>query len=140
MYCKALTKQQLIDWGITKVELENGVWNVYRNWYTAGKRTAKSKKVESLVKITLAEAKHKYTNTITYEKVSFSVGNKSISLPLSRLIYCWHIADIEDGYVIDHLNANRFDNRLDNLQKITIKENLAKRYIDNPANHVNQYR
>ena len=131
MYCKKLTKQQLIDWGITSViyDPKDNDWIIFRYWY---KNNSKTKKLIT-IKPTLAKCKHKYRPDKEYLKVSFSVrGEKGQSIPLSRLIYVWYKGDIEDGYVVDHLNNNSFDNDPKNLQAISIQENLTKRFTDNP--------
>lgn len=46
--------------------------------------------------------------------------------PVHRLVYIYHKGRIPDGYHIDHINHDRFDNRIENLQAIPAKENLAK--------------
>ena len=40
--------------------------------------------------------------------------------------------------VIDHIDNNPYNNRVDNLQKLTPEENLRKRFIDNPNAHKNE--
>ena len=40
---------------------------------------------------------------------------------------------------VDHIDNDPYNNELDNLQLLTIKENLAKRYTDNPESWVNQW-
>ncbi len=42
---------------------------------------------------------------------------------IHRLIYMWHFGVIEDGLVIDHINRNPSDNRIENLRKITQHQN-----------------
>ena len=44
-----------------------------------------------------------------------------------RLVYCTFHNDYDlDGFVIDHIDADTTNNRLDNLQKITQRENNLK--------------
>ena len=40
--------------------------------------------------------------------------------------------------VIDHKNNEPYDNRVENLQKLTPEQNLKKRFIDNPNAHKNE--
>ena len=55
------------------------------------------------------------------------------------MIYAWFVGDIEEGMVIDHIDNNPFNNRVENLQKLTPEENLKKRFEDNPNALHNQY-
>ena len=65
--------------------------------------------------------------------------DKARSITLARLIYVWFIGDLEQGEVVDHINNDSFDNRPENLQKLSVGENLAKRNIDNSEFAKNQY-
>lgn len=43
-----------------------------------------------------------------------------------RIVYCWYNRVVPAGMVIDHINSNKVDNRLENLQLFTPKENINK--------------
>ena len=128
MYCKKLTKQELLDAGFTSVEYIDNQWRIFRYW-----RKNNSKiKANTEISITLACGKHKYRPAKYYQKVTFSLNRKVYNIPLSRLIYVWFKGDIQDGLVVDHINNDSFDNRPENLQLLTVEENLKKRFEDNP--------
>lgn len=129
MYCKGLTKQELIDIGIIDVKEEpNGSWSILRYWY---KNNSKAKELKT-ISITLARGKHKYRPDKYYQKITFCVKQRVYNISLSRLVYVWYKGDIPDGYVVDHIDNDSFNNKPDNLQILTIEENLTKRYTDNP--------
>ena len=48
------------------------------------------------------------------------------SLRVHRVVYQTFVGPIPDGWVIDHINGNKSDNRLENLQCITQSDNLLK--------------
>lgn len=137
MYCKSLTKQELQDAGIINVYYNNSskTWEVIRYWY---KNNSKSKNFAK-IKITMACGKHKYRPDKYYPKVTFCASQIRYNIPLSRLIYAWFNGDIPDGYVVDHIDNNSFNNDPKNLQLLTIEENLAKRFEDNPEAWTNQW-
>ena len=137
MYCKGLTKQELIDVGITDVEYDELTkeWIVHRSWY----KNNSPKKVEKTIKVTMACGKHKYRQDKYYPKVSFCVKQRVFNIPLSRLVYVWFKGDIPDGYVCDHIDNDSFNNLPDNLQILTVGDNLAKRFEDNPEAWTNQW-
>lgn len=136
MYCKPLTKQELQDAGIMNIFKRDGEWVVLRCWYKGSEKTKSFKEVS----ITQAKRKHKYRPDKYYPKVSFCVNQIRYSIPLSRLLYVWFIDDItEPGMQVDHIDNDPYNNELDNLQLLTIEDNLAKRFHDNPEAWTNQW-
>ena len=136
MYCKGLSKQELVDYGFISVIYKNKEWVIFRNWF----RNNSQEKELKTIKITEATRKHKYRPDKVYPKVNFSVRGKGIfSIPLSRFIYVWFNGDVPDGYVVDHIDNDPYNNHPDNLQILTISENLEKRYEDDPEAWTNQW-
>lgn len=112
---KAITKQWLIEQGI---EVEDG--KIYH--------TSSWGRME--LHPTLNNKKHKYGKDMSYYLVGWH-GNdkKQHTIPLHRLLYLWSKGDIPEGYDIDHKNGISTDNRLENLEMVTHKENLRRRKI-----------
>ena len=134
MYCKSLTKQELLDAGFTSVEYIDNQWRVFRRW----RKNSSKNKIDTEIKVTLACGKHKYRPDKYYHKITYSFNRKVVNIPLSRFIYVWFKGDIPDGYVVDHINNDSFDNRPENLQLLTVGDNLKKRFEDNEEAWVNQ--
>lgn len=91
----------------------------------------------------LSKRYHKISgNTMKYYVVSWSDyknSRRSYTVPLSRLVYLW-FSDLEElpsSRDIDHINNNSLDNRFENLQLLTRRENLLKRVY---GMNYNQYR
>ena len=137
-YCKGLTRKELENMGITNVTFipEKNEWIIERDWF---KNNSKTIKDHAILKVSTIVREHKYGQTKIYPKVQFNYKGKSYSFPLSRFVYTWFIRDIPDGYVVDHIDNDPFNNNIDNLQILTIEGNLAKRYTDNPNNAYNQW-
>ena len=144
-YCSKLTKEMLKEWGFDSVYYlpdfnitglgDKNKWYIDRIW----RKNSSKEFVHKRINITEAVCKHKYTQDKKYYKITFSIGNKMVSLPLSRFIYVWFNGDLKDGEVCDHIDNNPYNNHPSNLQKMDVGENLAKRYIDNPDAWTNQY-
>ena len=138
MYCGPLTKQELLDSGITSVYLTEEGWKITRFWYVGNSKV----KQEKQLKISPGTRKHKYRPDKVYPIVVWSdrVRKKHYSIPLSRLIYVWFIGDIlEPGMQVDHIDNNPYNNDPENLKLLTIQENLEKRFLDNPDSWTNQW-
>ena len=75
-----------------------------------------------------------YNPTGTYEVISiipeenyvFGKLNKSF---IHVLVYKAFIGEIPDGCVVDHINTNKFDNRISNLEAVTYKVNSQRSAI-----------
>ncbi len=71
-----------------------------------------------------------------YYKVRLSKDGIVKDMIIHKLVYCiFHdMLNIPDGYVIDHINACKTDNRLDNLRLITLSENVKAALYDTKTN------
>lgn len=70
--------------------------------------------------------------TCGYYKVRLSNNGQTVDKLIHHLVYCIfnNIDTIPQGYVIDHINANKTDNNLSNLRLVTLSENvMAALYI-----------
>lgn len=134
---KALTKQMLVDMGITQVywDVENQEWWIDRCWRIHNRGPVKHTKKKIYENI----VHHPYSNDKSYPIVAFGYNNKTYTYPLSRFLYAWFKGDIPEGMVVDHIDNNPFNNSLDNLQLLTVEENLNKRYQDCENPHWNHY-
>lgn len=107
-YAAELTKQDLINCGISEVTKEGVVYG------------ATGKKLKPL---RVPSGKNRFYLCLTrYNKVT----KKTQTLAIHRIVYIWFNGIQHAGMVIDHINNNQLDNRLENLQEVTPEENLAK--------------
>lgn len=143
MYATRLTRQMLEEMGFTSVvwDDETKEYWINRYWYNAGRADTKHprKKVHKRIKTIILTAKRKYVQDNAYPGLSFGYGGHNVSLSLSKFLYAWFKGEVPEGYVVDHIDNNHFNNAIDNLQLLTIKDNLAKRYVDNDCPCFNQF-
>lgn len=59
-----------------------------------------------------------------YKQVYTFFDGKQHNIYVHRLVYETFIDEIPEGYVIDHINTIRDDNRLSNLRCVTQKQNI----------------
>ena len=135
MYCKKLTKQELLDAGFTEVKYINDQWRIFRRW----RKYNSKEKFDTEISVTLACGKHKYRPDKYYHKVTYSFNRKVINIPLSRFIYVWFKGDIPDGYIINHINGNSFDNRPENLELMAVGDNLRRRFESGEEERIKQW-
>lgn len=79
---------------------------------------------------------HKYGKTMCYELVCLYNyrTHKTTLMSYHAFLYAWHKGEVPAGYDVDHIDGDSLNNHIDNLQLLTRKENLAKRYAQ-----ANQY-
>lgn len=65
-----------------------------------------------------------------YRVVNIRNGNTKIQCRIHRIVWIAEHGVIPDGYVIDHINNDKQDNRLCNLQLLTAAENSTKARAD----------
>jgi hypothetical protein len=70
----------------------------------------------------------------TYGSIFSDEKNWGAPLPMHRFL----VYDVPDGYVVDHINRNRLDNRRENLRIITSLQNSFNR--KKPKNSKNTYK
>lgn len=138
VYCKGLTRQELVDMGIYSInwDRDKQEWWVDRYWHRYGKT---KEFTHTRLQTTIAIARHKYGKDKEYPKVQFGYNGKTMAIPLGRLLYVWFVEDVPDGYVVDHKDNNPFNNQINNLQMLTIEDNIRKRYEDLGTNCINQF-
>lgn len=65
-----------------------------------------------------------------YKVVSIRNGATKLQCRVHRIIWIAEHGVIPDGYVVDHINNDKKDNRIENLQLLTPKENSQKAHDD----------
>ncbi|MGL5191681.1 MAG: HNH endonuclease [Cetobacterium sp.] len=67
-----------------------------------------------------------------YARATTTRNMEWINYDLHRMIYEKHNGKVPSGYVVDHINRNRLDNRKSNLRKLTARDNLRSVDVRNP--------
>ena len=57
-------------------------------------------------------------------KFRANLNGRCIHIPVARTVYSCFVEEIQDGMVIDHINGNQLDNRVENLRALTHQQNL----------------
>ena len=135
---KELTREQLEKMGIVRITLGANGWIVTRKWHKTSTKRENTPVFEKVIKRSIAERKHRYSEAKYYPFYSFSYNGKAQAITESRLIYAWFYGEVPAGYDVDHIDNDPFNNDLDNLQLLSRRENLAKRFEDNPDASHNQ--
>ena len=86
---------------------------------------------------TVSISNKKFGNPVKYLVIGWynRYEHKGYVFPYHRLLYAWYNNEVPEGYDVDHIDDNTFNNNLDNLQLLTHKDNMDKR----KGNGHNQY-
>ena len=117
MYARELTKEYLIKLGIINITPDG------KHIYTGIDEEAEQYKNQGgyLVFNVYDHDIYKAIYPITKCK---SAGQ--ITIPVHRAVYAWYRGSATASLVVDHINNNKTDNRIDNLQLLTVKDNIWK--------------
>lgn len=75
--------------------------------------------------------------TCGYYKVRLSVNGKTSDQTIHNLVYCvFHnlTSGIPQGYVVNHIDGDKLNNNLNNLELITLSDNVKKAYYETKTN------
>ena len=70
-------------------------------------------------------------NNEGYIQLGLYINNKMVTVPVHKVIWLSVNKYIPEGFVVDHINHNRRDNRITNLRLLTRKENSIENGILN---------
>ena len=123
------SRQQLEEIGLSLEVNEKGEYEFYQNKKGRKKR----------LKIQNITVKHKYGKDITYPGLTIYFGEKTVrngryyykqtSLLTHVFVWLWFNNTLSNDVDVDHIDENKFNYKLDNLQLLTRADNLLKRGI-----------
>lgn len=124
-YARKLTKQDLINAGITDIT-ESG--RIFKHDIDITDNLPLNTSGYKILCIYDRDEfgqciKQYYTNK--HGKLTYTYKIRTVTL--NRAALAWHLGELPDGYVADHINNKERDNySMQNLQSLTPQENLAK--------------
>lgn len=108
------------NYSLSLKNLPDEIWKQFRDTeiYVSNLGRVKNTKTNKIVKGT--------TRTDGYHQTRLQVYNNGKSILTHRLVWLVFVGEIEDGMVINHINGDKSDNRLKNLEKVSHQENMIK--------------
>lgn len=97
--------------------------------YKDGRVLRKLRRVNGSTILKLSEYEDaSYYTTRGYLRISITINKKTKQIAVHRLIYAYHygIDELISHEVIDHVNGIKDDNRIENLEGVTIRENTRR--------------
>lgn len=140
LYASKLTKEDLIRDGITNITKDGHIFKgdkeVFPNWIPSKRPYLGIMLYERDAEGHLIKGGDRIYK---YKKADGSIGEtvrwqaKPRTFGLHRIMWAWHYGEVPEGMVVDHIDNKHetlYDYRLDNLQLLSPKENLAKEKTD----------
>lgn len=108
------------NYSLSLKNLPDEIWKQFRDTevYVSNLGRVKNTKTNKIVKGT--------TRTDGYHQTRLQVYNNGKSILTHRLVWLAFVGEIEEGMVINHINGDKSDNRLENLEKVSHQENMIK--------------
>jgi hypothetical protein len=70
-----------------------------------------------------------HSNHEGYLRYTFFINGKYVGRRIHQVVAECYLGPCPKGYEVDHIDNNRLNNHYTNLQYLTRKENIAKRFI-----------
>lgn len=119
------TKEKLISLGITHVTEDGHVFMGEKEMRQSEiNKSAKYKKQKPYLGVCLSDKSRKVYNK-KYGENWYTYA--SVIIPVHRAVYAWYHDIIPANYDVDHIDDNRLNNNLSNLQLLTREQNNQKK-------------
>ena len=122
-YARKLTKQELIDGGITNITV-NG--RIFKNGEDITDYLSLNPRGYKVLFIYDRDENGCYIKQNLDKRYPGHYTYKLRSISLNRAIYAWFNDIVEDGFVVDHKDNNKDNYDLTNLQILTPQDNVNK--------------
>lgn len=133
---REITREHLVELGVTDVTEDGDVYVNYKlkrpSVITGKHKYGQDRKYLAIAlpdKTTKIPVKQHYTVKDGSTHSCPGWVYKLELIPLARLMLAWFNGSIGANEDADHIDSNPMNNKLDNLQAISRKENLAKRKL-----------
>ena len=133
IYARALTKDELIKYGVKEITEDCKV--TFENGRVLAKEEDFTKNTQGYLTFNVYEldengnriklpSKQRYKDKV-YDIYTYKIR----TICLHRAMFAWHYNEVPEGYVVDHIinkHDTLADNKLENLQLLTPRDNLVK--------------
>lgn len=130
---RAITRESLAHDGISVSLDENGEIHVYHRRDFKGR----SRYREIKPGIITSSSGKKYVRVAWRSR---SNGWKCVTMTISRVAWAWFHGSVPSLWVVDHIDNDPLNNKMENLQALSYSDNAKKRYKDRDEFKLNQYK